>query len=96
MRVWDPASAGFDLWDPALAGFDPMDDTPPPNKLDRLVNELNASGSGGRHAPRLAPSDVGVVRARDGEAELRPRDERHVGQVGAAGVRVVENEDVVP
>ncbi len=50
----------------------------------------------GRHAPRLAPADVGVVRACDGEAELRPGDERHVGQMGAAGVRVVEDEDVVP
>ena len=29
-------------------------------------------------------------------AELRPGDERDVGQMGAAGVRVVENEDVVP
>ena len=49
----------------------------------------------GRHAPRLAPADVGVMRASDGKAELRPGDERDVGQMRAAGVRVVENEDVV-
>ena len=49
----------------------------------------------GRHAARLGAADVGVVGARDGEAERGARDERDVGEVRAAGERVVEDEDVV-
>ena len=49
----------------------------------------------GGHAAGLDAADVGVVRARDGEAERGARDERDVGEVRAAGVRVVEDEDVV-
>ena len=42
-------------------------------------------------AARLDAADVGVVRARDGEADARyAGDERDVGQVRAAGVGVVE------
>ena len=46
------------------------------------------------HAPRLAPADVGVVRAADREAERGARHERDVRQVRAAGERVVEHEDL--
>ena len=45
-------------------------------------------------ARRLDPADVGVVGARDREAEGGAGDERHVGQVRAAGVRVVEDRDL--
>ncbi len=51
----------------------------------------------GRHRPGHARPDVGVVRAAGGEAEQRlarrehRRDDRDVGQVGAAGERVVED-----
>ena len=48
----------------------------------------------GRHASGLDAADVCVVRARDGEAERRAGDEGHVGEVRAAGVRVVEHEHV--
>src|SRR5207249_11915852 len=34
----------------------------------------------GREAPGLTGADVGVMRARDGEADLCPRHERDVGQ----------------
>ena len=42
----------------------------------------------------LDPADVRVVGARDGKAEGGAGDERHVGQVRAAGVRVVEDRDL--
>ena len=42
----------------------------------------------------LDAADVGVVRARDGVAERGAGDERDVGQVRAAGVRVVEEGDL--
>ena len=45
----------------------------------------------GREARGLHSAHVGVMRARDGEPERRPRDERHVGEVRAAGERVVED-----
>jgi hypothetical protein len=48
----------------------------------------------GRHRPRLSAADVGVMRARDGEAEVGAGDERDVGEVRAAGERIVEHEDV--
>ncbi len=48
----------------------------------------------GRQARGLDPADVGVVGARDREAEVGARDERDVGQVRAAGVRVVEDRDL--
>ncbi len=47
-----------------------------------------------RHRAGLDRSDVRVVRAGDGEAERRARDDRHVGQVRPARVRVVEDPDV--
>ena len=47
-----------------------------------------------RQARRLDPADVGVVRSRDGVAEHGARDERHVGEMRAAGVRVVEDRDL--
>ena len=43
-----------------------------------------------RHRAWLSPADVRVMRARDREAGLGARDERDVGQMRAAGVRVVE------
>ena len=49
----------------------------------------------GGQAAGLRAADVGMVRARGREAELRARDEGDVGQVRPAGVRVVEDEDVV-
>jgi hypothetical protein len=45
-------------------------------------------------ARRLDPADVRVVGARDRVAEPGARNERYVGQVGAAGVRVVEDRDL--
>jgi hypothetical protein len=48
-----------------------------------------------RHAAGLAAADVGVVSARDGEAGLGAGDERDVGEVRSARVRVVEDEDVL-
>ena len=59
---------------------------------DALLGERARVGG---HAPRHRSAHVGVVRPRGGEAELRPRDERDVGQMRAAGVGVVEDEDVV-
>ena len=57
-----------------------------------LVGERAREGG---HAARLDPADVGVVGARDGEAEGGARDERDVRQVRAAGVRVIEDVRVV-
>ena len=51
-------------------------------------------GRVGRQARRLGAADVGVVGAADGEAALRARDERDVGEVRAAGEGVVEDEDL--
>ena len=45
----------------------------------------------GREASRFRASHVGVVGACHREAERCPRDDRQVGKVGAAGVRVVED-----
>ena len=45
----------------------------------------------GGQAAGLGGADVGVVSAGDGEARARARDERDVGQVRAAGERVVED-----
>ena len=49
----------------------------------------------GGKASRLLAPDVGVVGARHREPELGARDERDVGEVRAARVRVVQNVDVV-
>ncbi len=65
-----------------------------PRRRDHDALLLERAGRGG-HAAGLDAADVGVVRARRGEAERGARDERDVGQVRAAGVRVVEDEDVV-
>ena len=45
--------------------------------------------------PGSAPPTSAWCARVDGEAERGARDERHVGEVRAAGVRVVEDEDVV-
>ncbi len=59
---------------------------------DALLDQLARPD---RHAGRHHPADVGVVGARHHEAEVvDPRDERDVGQVGAAGVGVVDDEGV--
>jgi hypothetical protein len=50
---------------------------------------------GGGHAAGLRPADVGVVGARDREAQRGARHERHVGKMGAPRERVVEHEYVV-
>ena len=55
-----------------------------------LVEPARARGQ----AAGLPAADVGVVRARDREADGRARDERDVGQVRPARERVVEDEDV--
>src|SRR5439155_19077156 len=46
------------------------------------------------YAPRLDAADVCVVGASDGEADVRARDERDVGEVRPARVGIVEDEDV--
>jgi hypothetical protein len=48
----------------------------------------------GGEARRLDPADVRVVGTRDREPEDGAGDEGHVGQVGAARVRVVEDRDL--
>ena len=45
----------------------------------------------GGQAAGLGGADIGVVSAGDGEARARARDERDVGQVRAAGERVVQD-----
>src|SRR2546421_3141738 len=47
------------------------------------------------HRPRLRSADIGVVGARDGEADLSPRHERDVRQMRATRVRVVEDPHIV-
>ena len=56
---------------------------------------LREQGGKRRQAPGLDAADVGVVRAADGEPESRRRDERDVGQMRPARVRVVQHPDVV-
>ncbi len=63
---------------------DGRDDQPLLEELARLGGE----------ARRLHPAHVRVVRARDGEAARDTRDEGDVGEVRAAGVRVVDREDL--
>ena len=78
------------------------------DQLEHVVARAAAAGSRapparfarvGRHRARAHAADVGVVRARDREAEdlavdVDRRDERDVGQVRAAAERVVEDQDV--
>ena len=70
---------------------------------DHLVREpdgrddepfLEEVGRAGRQAGRLGPAHVRVVRAGNGETELGPRDERHVGEVRSAGEGIVDDEDI--
>ena len=75
----------------------------PDEALEHLVGEelrredhallLERVREGGQ-ARGLDPADVGVVGARDREAEDGAGHERDVGQVRAAGVRVVEDRDL--
>ena len=78
----------------------PRDERVDQRRLERLRRDHDAllveRAAVGRHRAGGAPADVGVVGARRGEAdqaavEVRRRDDRDVGQVRAAGERVVED-----
>jgi hypothetical protein len=64
-----------------------------PQRRDHEALLVQLARAGGE-ARRLHAADIRMVRARDGVAELRARDERDVRQVRTAGKWIVEDEDV--